>query len=48
MKKKDRKDFKGISLEQKWKERNGQEDYSGSKSGGQFMRTVIDYKGRPT
>jgi len=38
--------FKGISIEQKWKQRNDPESYSGNKSGGQFMRTVIDYKGR--
>jgi hypothetical protein len=38
--------FKGISLEQKWKQRNEQEQFIGSKSGGKFMRTVIDYKGK--
>ena len=38
--------FKGISLEQKWKARHENETFEGSKSGGQFMRTVVDYKGR--
>ncbi len=44
--KKTKADFKGISLEQKWKARHENETYEGSKSGGQFMRTLIDYKGR--
>lgn len=41
-----RKSFKGISLEQKWKTKHENETFEGSKSGGQFMRTVIDYKGQ--
>lgn len=44
--KKKRAEFKGISLEQKWKDKHESETYDGNKSGGQFMRTVIDYKGR--
>lgn len=38
-----RKRFKGISLERKWKERNEPESFTGSRSGGQFLRTINDY-----
>jgi len=38
--------FTGISLEKKWKEKHESETFEGNKSGGQFMRTVIDYKGQ--
>jgi len=44
--KKRKKEFDGISLEKKWKEKHENETFEGNKSGGQFMRTVIDYKGR--
>lgn len=38
--------FKGISLEQKWKKRNNEDEpISGNKSGGFFMRTTIEYRG---
>lgn len=45
MKKKKRSQFKGISLEQKWKCRNEPESYVGSKSGGKFMQTIINENG---
>ena len=39
--------FTGISLESKWKERSSFGDgTTGNKSGGYFMKTVIDYKGQ--
>lgn len=38
--------FKGISLEQKWKERTGNESYSGNKSGNKFLVSVINYNGQ--
>ena len=44
-KKEKRKEFKGISLEKKWKARNEPESFQGDKSGGYFMKTIIDYKG---
>lgn len=45
-KKQNRTNFKGISLEQKWKAKHESETFEGSRSGGKFMRTVIDYKGQ--
>jgi hypothetical protein len=37
--------FKGISLEEKWKNRQENESYQGSKSGNKFLITVINYRG---
>lgn len=46
MKKDKRKTFKGISLEKKWKDKHEQEVYTGSKSGNQFLMTIINYNGK--
>lgn len=44
-KKEKRITFKGISLETKWKNKSLEESFQGSKAGGKFMKTVIDYRG---
>ena len=42
-----RTNFKGISLEQKWKDRNGEEDSKqGNKSGNRFIVSTIEYNGK--
>lgn len=41
-----RQHFKGISLEQKWKDRTVPESYEGSKSGNRFLGAIKEYDGK--
>ena len=45
-KQKKRLSFKGISLEQKWKDKHENESYSGSKSGNRFLGVIKEYDGK--